>query len=277
VDVSPGNNNYQGDGPDLNNCGTIHLNIQNPGDTFEDDVYRYDNGTLTQLTFTLHDDRFPKANDHGNVVWMRNFDGFYGGTVIHYFGTREYAIEAGQSPSLNERSHIVWSAPDPQPCVISANVSNIHYYDGMGASRVFEDRRSNQMAELNGLDELCWTAYVFPCAGGELDWTSDIVLYRDRAILALPSDADPRQIQAPHINGLTEVAWTVGGGVGARIERWRNGLTAYWTDGAGAAVNNTGEVAYSVKEVGAPWRLGLLYETRLYALSNELDVPDFSN
>ena len=56
---------------DLNNCGQVAFSTRFNFVWSTEEVFVYDNGEITQLTFDSFNDRMPRINDAGVVVWTR--------------------------------------------------------------------------------------------------------------------------------------------------------------------------------------------------------------
>ncbi len=267
VEVTPGFEPFKRRHPRMNNCGEIAVHIGTEEDSWEADVYVYDNGLLTQATDSLLGDTFPDINDHGTVTWARWNEDFSDGRIFTLRTGQETGIgEEGDvgAPAINELEHIAWKMHEPGPCAASDYKCDIFLFDGVVVTEIYDDGYSNQSVRINDSDQMAWTQFQFPCGGG--DWTSDILLYSGAQAQSLPSQAVTPQL--PDVDNLVRVAW----GSFCLLEVWRDGQTVALADGHLPALNDCGDVVYSFKTDDTPWQLVLWRDGAFYQVTHAQDI-----
>ncbi|MCC7293840.1 MAG: hypothetical protein IT449_17415 [Phycisphaerales bacterium] len=273
--------------PRINNRGQIVFTMRTPGDGDDrtDEIFLYDSGRLIRITEDHKKDAFPRINDEGTVVWCRAMgpDGEYGPTYEIMLRTADGQITRLTADDrddygavINNLGHIAWSKEYGYGCSGMVVQSDIHFFDGRTEQRLTfdgdgQDGFSNQLGDLNDLDEIVWTKYNFCVIGW---WDSDIMLYRDGRIRQL----DPEysfEPQTPSINNTSTVAWTNNFNSDGRsgIQLWKDGIVSDLTEwGDVPDVNESGEVAftrwYDIEQTRQVW----LYRTgRFIQMTSDQD------
>jgi len=235
--------------PFINNCGemvfSVHAGPTPPGDAAQ--VFHYDNGVVTQLTFLPGFASNPDINDHGNMVWDSGGDGFGNGGIRTLKGGQLIPLGSGVLPSVNNLDHVAWQR-NAEGCF----GQTIILHDGNEERVIFVDPEllSNQSVRLNDGDELTWTRYDF-CTGGA--WTSRIMRYAAGGAEPLPSVQSTPQV--PNNDNLGRVAW----GSGQLVEVWQDGTTIGLTPGGTPALSDSGDLTLFV---GAPKAVWLVHAAR---------------
>ena len=247
--------------PRINNCGEIVFSAGIQGDDWAE-IILYDNGLLIQVTDNDIPDALPDINDLGTIVWTQNADTWGGGEIVILSGAESTIIAQGSSPSINNLGHVAWKVFDPVPC---HSPSVIMFFDGESVETIIDDGLSNQSPRLNDNDEMVWTAYDFPCDNW---WTSEIKLYSDGAIIALPATSSTPQ--GPDLNNLGMAAW----GDHDILEYWNGLETVVLTDGHRGALNDVGDIAFQHRLTYTCWEVRLYRDGEFLQIS---DDPEFDN
>ncbi len=217
--------------PHMNICGEIVWSAGwPPAGTGE--VYKYDNGLLTQLTHSPLRDLFPDINDSGTIVWMNGVPNDYDIFRLENGIVDTIAMGTGGWPRINSAGHVTWYHVHVESC---AAESDVYYFDGNQSYPITFDGRSNQSPVINDHDDLVWTSYDF-CVS---PWTSEIHASIDGTIDTLPTTNS--ETQGASINNLGVVAWMTTTG----IELWQNGAVTVLTDwGDNPSINDHGDIYF---------------------------------
>ena len=256
--------------PRLNNCGQVVVHIGTETDSWDAEIYLYDNGLLTQITDDGLGNVFPDVNDRGTMVWDRRIDPQTRQVVISREGdiTPLASGSDPHSPRVKNLDHVVWDLHSPEPCTVSAYKCDIYFYDGHTVEEIFDDGLSNQVPVINDRNDIAWTAYTFPCDGGMYEWTSEKILYSNGGAAVLPSAVETPQ--SGDIDNFPRVAW----GSFDLVEVWQDGQTTPLTDGHIPGLNDRGDLAYSFKTTYTPWQLWLYRDGQFSRISKDIDIDD---
>ncbi|MCC7293988.1 MAG: hypothetical protein IT449_18155 [Phycisphaerales bacterium] len=245
--------------PRINNRGQIVFTSRNPGDGNDDldEIFLYDNGNITQITDNRKGDRWPDINDEGTIVWSSEIgpEGEWDRTFEIMMRTPDGRIRRltddasdDYEPRINNLGHVAWYRDFGYGCALDAWRSEIFFFDGQSENRITFDAEgpdafSNQLRDLNDLDEMVWTKYNFCVVGW---WDSDIILYRDGRMKQLDPDYS-FEPQVPTINNDGLVVWMNNFNEDGRwgLQAWENGVVSDLTQwGSVPVVNASGEIAF---------------------------------
>lgn len=242
-------------GASMNNNGQIVWMWQADSyDATTREIMLYDNGAITRITNNNTYDMWPDINDQGEIVW-ESPTGLNQEWEIWIWrdGVARRLVEQwppGTPPQrdnwggkINNLGHVVWSRQADVEC--SGADADLWWYDEAGARQLTNVGLSNQLADLNDLDEIVWTRYNF-C---QSPWTSQIMLLSNGAVSVL-SPATPPQVQNARINIRQEVLWEYGdptpGAAGASIAYyWQGSLSRLMLGGEAASINDNSWIAIS--------------------------------
>jgi hypothetical protein len=215
--------------PDINACGQVVYNQINPPLTTSE-IFLYDNGQVSRISFNTVDDAESVINDRGTIVWSSGIDGFGNGELLMLQGGTITSFGSGRSPSINEGGHIAWWWIREHSC---HSELQIRFFDGENVVDITNDELSNHSPVVNDLDQI-----VFNRDNNcQQPWDGDIVLYEDGVTIEVSERFQP---YLPYVNNLGRVAWSSSAG----IELWEDGETILFTDwGWWPRLNNLGDMA----------------------------------
>ena len=249
VQISEGEGYYRR--PKLNNQGQIVYSRADDGPDPTSQIFLYDNGQTTQITFDERvDNRNSDINDDGLIIWNRANGpaGSYGPTteiMLYQDGVTWQLTDNDfdeHGARLNNLGHAAWTASMPA-CPV-AGIADIYYYDGDSIQRITDGMSNNQGPKLNDLDQIIWTRHDTRCSGPDLGQA--VMLYSQGDIVQIsPVGADRPYVGS--INGRGQVAWVIGP-CNAGIQIWETGInTQIIEPGSGPIINNDFDVSF--------WRL----------------------
>jgi len=220
---------YRGS-PAVNDCGEI-IYSQNAAAQGSQEVFRYDNGAVVQLSDGTGHNVFPHINDAGLTIWTTDYDS-YNGEIVVYDGMSTMFIGTGGGARLSNLRHAAWDFIIAETCAFEADIL---FWKGALKQQISDNPLSNQWCRINNQDGIVWTKGDF-CSS---PWTSEILLWSAGIIQKLPSvSLNP---QLPTINNLGQVAWGSQNG----IELWEDGVSTLLTSwGRNPDLNDQGDIYF---------------------------------
>lgn len=243
--------------PKMNNRGQVVFTRRvEENDSNSEEIFLWDNGVLTQLTFDHRRDAYPDINDEGTIVWSRGIGprGPWGRTLEIMMRTPDGVVTQitddgldDYQPEINNLGHIVWNTETEFGCEGRVLQMDVRYYDGESVQWVTQEGYSgggitNQAASINDSDDIVWTRYDF-CVDGW--WTSDVMM-RQNQVTKQISPEDVWEPQVARINNDGLVVWMyVKNHQSNALQIWQDGATVDLTDwGATPRINNHGDIAF---------------------------------
>ncbi len=241
VQINDGEGYFQR--PRLNNRGQIVYARADDGPDPTRQIFLYDNGQTTQITFDERvENRMPDINDDGLIIWSRANGpaGPYGPTteiMLYQDGVTWQLTDnefSEHGARLNNLGHAAWTGSMP-PCP-DGGVYDIFFYDGDSIRRITDGMSSNQGPKLNDLDQIIWTRHDTRCSGPDLGQA--VMLYANRKTTQLSPEGADRPYAAS-INNHGQVAWSQDIGP-CRWETlvWENGSNSLLIELGGRATIN---------------------------------------
>ena len=109
---------------------------------------------VIQLTDNSYNDRFPKINDQGQLVWTRGWNEereifFYDGSRVIQLTDNSYA---DHSPQINNNGYVVWQGWD-------GTDYEIYLYDGSTITQITENDYSDKYPQINDNGFVVWQGW----------------------------------------------------------------------------------------------------------------------
>lgn len=256
--------------PSINNCGEIVFSKANQFiPPYDGDIWLYDNGQLTQLTFGSESDDLARINDLGDIAWERYLhDGQRMQIIFLRDGVETIVDDAPlgvNAVAINNLGHLAWSRYRAGDCYTWE--MGVHFWDGESVTQITPDSPYyEQGPALNDFDEIVW-AHMDVCAN---PWTGRIQAWWDGQIVDLPSVST--QDQGPDINNMRHVSWSPPD----TVVLWRDGeLTRLAPDGTGGSRLSNRDDVFTIiwdetRDLWRPWLIrASVHRIRLYQLSDE--------
>ena len=259
----------------LNECGEVVYSAT-LGPSVCSEMFLYDNGALTRLTFDDELDWLPDINDEGVLVWSRTAEEegcsqaaseiIVSAADSLIFLTANDVID--YSPRINTAGHLAWQWRNGQGCLGTG--TDILYRDETGTTQVSQNGLHNSGVALNKDDEMVWVRTDF-CADPQ---EQTIILHS----AGETTELSPPGVLAdqPTINDVGQVAWHEwyvpnGPDGAARIQLWDNGSVTTITEwGWNAKLNNNGDMYFIVwEEERDAWQARLYRGGIIYNLTDD--------
>ena len=140
--------------PDINDKGQIVFHRWPYPDQTQIEIMLYDRGELIQLTDDDVKDVFPKLNNKGEIVWMRDVDGDGKDDIVKWHDgdlcvVSAFAFHEG-GPDINDAGWVVWSGYINHDGV----TDQLFLFDGTETFQLTDNGLSNQMPRINELGVL---------------------------------------------------------------------------------------------------------------------------
>ena len=120
------------------------------------DNYFYNNGTITQMTFSQQDKTTPsppKLNNNGQMVWFESLTDYYNridffqNPGIIYFGYSNQHINS--YPNFNNLGHVVWTQE-------VGSYYQVFLFDGSSVVQVTNDDIDKNNPKINDSGDIVW-------------------------------------------------------------------------------------------------------------------------
>jgi len=235
--VEIASSDYGSGSPKINICGEVVFELQLDPDLTTQEIFLYDNGSLTRLTHNDVRDRVAAINNAGTIVWLRSDPSPPDRQVVIYRERVETVLDhqrLGLSGSaINNLGHVAWSRFRRSQC---PGARDLVLWDGQTIRRITpKDDYNDQSPDLNDVGWIVW-GHSDHCVE---PWVGDVRLYRDGQIEVLPNDT--MQPQTPTVNNVGQIAWSRDPG----IVLWEDGVTSLLTDWGGkASLNAFGDLYF---------------------------------
>lgn len=238
--------------PAINNCGLVAFDLQ-LGRAYESkEMFLYDNGSLTRLTFDDVSDRVPRMNDAGVMVWLRRNNPDDTELVLYRDGQMTIFDRHRRGLSgldINNLDQIVWDRYRKSECALA---TDLLFWNGENVLRITgPDDMQDSDPHLTDDGWIAWWREN-NCNN---PWTAIIRVYADGQIFDLPTEVT--QNQSPTVNNLYQVAWAA---AGVGIELWQDGRTVILARDGQFSVprfNHLGDLYYAhadpERRVWQPW------------------------
>ncbi|MBC8413332.1 hypothetical protein H8E50_06650, partial [bacterium] len=187
-------NFFFGNGPDINDNGQA---VWGGNDTGAYDIHRYDksNGQTVNISADSMQDRDPKINNNGHIVWVKE-TGNTGerAEIFYYNGSSVRLISSNTwddiNPRINNNNKIVWQGHD-------GNDFEIFYWNGSAIQQLTKNSTDDTLPEINDSSHIVWQGF----AGSD----TEIFYWNGSGISQLTNNSiDDRQ---PSINNNGQMAW----------------------------------------------------------------------
>jgi len=240
VEIFPAGTEFYCGPPDINDRGQVvfHRSLW-PPDLPKNEIFIYDRGHLMQVTDDGVYDAFPRINNNGAIVWMRDTAGRNASSdiVLWRDGHLTQVSFPGNNqtdgaPDVNDKGWIVWSRAMDLP----QDWDEIYLWDQAKTRQITDNGLSNQGPRINRRGDLVLTMRDYSVS----PLVSEILAYFGGALVRLSNGQ--RHVVAGGINDISQVVWD---SPYDGLQLWHRGWTkdlvpAYALAGG---INNRGDVA----------------------------------